>query len=128
MPSNLWCVCVCACCVLGAGRYAQLCAGAVMENGGASLMSFSLARGAAKPRATVAVAGHESARGAAVDFVTAMGDGELASAVPSAPKAALLVIPALPNTFETGKGKRPRGVRLHPCAYAQSSSVGRATH
>ena len=93
-----------------------------MENGGASRMAFSLARGAAKPRATVAVAGHESARGAAVDFVTAMGDGELASAVPSAPTAALLVIPALSNTFETGKGKRPRGVRLGTFACAPSSA------
>jgi hypothetical protein len=60
--------------------------------------------------------------GAATDFVTAIDGGELASS--EAPKQRpALVIAALPNTFETGKGKRPRGVRLQ-CDSAPGSSPG----
>jgi hypothetical protein len=70
-------------------------------------MGFALLRGASKPRATLPVQG--GGGGEARDFVVAMGDGALASAAPKA-AAAALIIPAQPNTFETGKGKR-RGVR-----------------
>ena len=60
--------------------------------------------------------------GAATDFVTAIDGGELASSEARKQRPAL-VIAALPNTFETGKGKRPRGVRVH-CDSAPRISPG----
>jgi hypothetical protein len=83
-------------------------------------LAFALPRGALKPRATVPV---NAAKGeAARDFVSAMGGGALASVndAPPPPPRAPLVIPALANTFETGKGKR-RGVRAR--ARARGSRV-----
>ena len=92
-------------------------------DGAPKAVAFAL-KGTAKARPTVPVngGGGEAAR----DFVTAMGDGALASAEPRARQAGPLVIPALANTFETGVGKRPRGVRsLTHRAAAPRSRVAR---
>jgi hypothetical protein len=80
--------------------------------GAPKAVAFAL-KGSAKARPTVAVNGGGGP--AARDFVTAMGDGALDSVAPQQRQAGPLVIPALANTFETGVGKRPRGVRALLC-------------
>ena len=80
-------------------------------DGAPKAVAFAL-KGVAKARPTVAVNGGGGA--AQRDFVTAMGDGALDSVAPQTRPSGPLIIPALPNTFETGVGKRPRGVRGAP--------------
>ena len=94
----------------------------------AAAVKVGFAPPAAKTRGPVPVAaprdgaaGHNNG-GAATDFVTAIDGGELASSEERKQRPAL-VVAALPNTFETGKGKRPRGVRLH-CDSAPRSRPG----
>jgi hypothetical protein len=82
------------------------------DGGAPKAVAFAL-KGSAKARPTVAVNGGGGP--AARDFVTAMGDGALDSVAPQQRQAGPLVIPALANTFETGVGKRPRGVRSLLC-------------
>ena len=91
-----------------------------MADGGppAATVKVGFALPAAKVRGPLPVAaprdgaGHDNG-GASTDFVTAIDDGELAGSEARKQRPAL-VIAALPNTFETGKGKRPRGVRPQP--------------
>ena len=71
----------------------------------ATKLGFTLAA-SARPRAAAPLSA--AVASTPLDFVTAIGDGQLASTQP-APVARVLVIPALANTFETGRGKRPRG-------------------
>lgn len=79
-----------------------------MSADGKPALAFALKAGAKKPQAPLP--GLAASDGQQRDYVTGMGGGALASERPTS-SAALPVIPALPNTFKTGEGKRPRGVR-----------------
>ena len=81
----------------------------------ATKLGFSLSKAASRPKPQAPQAAATNGGGAPptdVEFVSAIDDGQLASDEPRKERP-LLVIPALPNTFETGtSNKRPRGVRL----------------